>query len=85
MFSISIEKNAEKFLKKIPKKDAEIILNKIYSLRKDPFRNLKRLKGHKLWRLRIMKYRAVIDVIISLNKIVVIKIGYRKNVYDKST
>ena len=82
MYSIQIEKNAEDFLKKLQKKDAEIILNKIYSIRENPFRYLKRLQGEKLWRLRIGDYRAVIDVIVSMNKIMVIRIGHRKNIYD---
>ncbi len=82
MYSIKIEQNAERFLKKIPELDREIILNKIYSLRENPFRFLKRLQGHKLWRLRVLKYRAIIDVIISKNRIIVLRIGYRKNIYD---
>ena len=82
MYSIQIEKNAEDFLKKLQKKDAEIILNKIYSIRDNPFRFLKRLQGAKLWRLRIGDYRAVVDVIISMNKIIVVRIGHRKNIYD---
>jgi mRNA interferase RelE/StbE len=81
MYSIQIEKNAENFLKKIQKKDAEIILKKIYSIRDNPFRFLRRLKGHKLWRLRIADYRAIVDVIISMNKIIVVRIGHRKNIY----
>lgn len=83
MYSIKIEENAERFLKKIPKKDSDIILNKIYSLRDNPFRFLKRLKAHKLWRLRVLKYRVIVDVVVSGNKIVVLRIGYRKSVYDK--
>ena len=43
MYSIQIEKNAEDFLKKLQKKDSEIILNKIYSIKENPFRYLKRL------------------------------------------
>ena len=82
MYSIQIEKNAEDFLKRLQKKDAEIILNKIYSIRENPFRFLKRLYGEKLWRLRIGDYRAIVDVIISMNKIIVIRIGHRKNIYD---
>ena len=81
MYSIEIEENAERFLKKISFKDREIILNKIYSIRHNPLRYLKRLQGQKFWRLRIMKYRAIVDVIISGRRIVVVKIGYRKNVY----
>ncbi len=82
MFQIELTETAKDFLKKLQKKDAEIILNKIYSIRENPYRFLKRLQGEKLWRLRIGDYRAVVDVIISMNKIMVIRIGHRKNVYN---
>ncbi len=82
MYSIQIEENVEKFLKKLDKKDAEMILDKIYAMRNNPFRFLKRLQGDKLWRLRIADYRAIVDVIVSANKIIVVRIGHRKNVYD---
>jgi mRNA interferase RelE/StbE len=82
MFEIELTETAKDFLKKIQKKDAEIILNKIYSIRDNPYRFLKRLQGEKLWRLRIGDYRAKVDVLISLNKIIVVRIGHRKNVYD---
>jgi len=83
MYSIQIEKNAEEFLKKLQKEDAKIILNKIYSIRDNPFRYLKRLQGEKLWRLRVVDYRVIVDVIISMNKIIVLRIGHRKNIYKK--
>ena len=83
MYQIEINETSKRFLKKLDKKNAEIILNKIYSIRDNPFRFLKRLQGEKLWRLRILNYRVIIDVIISINKIIVLRIGYRKNVYDK--
>jgi len=82
MYFIQVEKNAEEFLKKLSKKDAELILNKIYSIRNNPFRFLKRLQGDKLWRLRIADFRAIVDVIVSANKIIVLRIGHRKNIYD---
>ncbi len=82
MYSIQIEENAEKFLKKLDKKDAEMILDKIYAMRDNPFRFLKRLQGDKLWRLRIADYRAIVDVVVSVNKIIVLRIGHRKNIYD---
>ncbi len=82
MYEIELTETAKKFLEKLNKKDAEIILNKIYSVRENPFRFLKRLQGEKLWRLRIGDYRAVVDVFISLNRVIVIRIGHRKNIYD---
>jgi len=81
MYSIKIEEKAERFLKKIPRRDSEIILKRLYSLRENPFRFLRRLRGQKLWRLRVLKYRAIIDIVISGNKIIVLRIGYRKNIY----
>ena len=82
MFQIEITETAKEFLKKLQKKDSENILNKIYSIRENPYRFLKRLTGEKLWRLRIGDYRAIVDVIVSMNKIIVIRIGHRKNIYD---
>jgi len=82
MYSIEISNTAKKFLKKIQEKDAEIILNKIYSIRDNPFSYLKRLKGKKLWRLRVLKYRAILDILISGKKITVLRIGHRKKIYD---
>ena len=72
---------SEKFLKKIPRKDSEIILKRFYSIRENPFSHLKRLQGYKLWRLRIIDYRAIIDVVVSGRKIIVLRIGHRKNIY----
>jgi len=82
MFQIEVTETAKDFLRKLQKKDAELILNKIYSIRENPYRYLKRLQGEKLWRLRIADYRAIVDVIVSMNKIIVLRIGHRKNVYD---
>ena len=82
MFQIELTETAKNFLKKLQKKDAEIILNKVYSIRDNPYRFLKRLQGEKLWRLRIGDYRAKVDVIVSMNRIIVIRIGHRNNVYD---
>lgn len=81
MYSIELTKISEKFLSKIQKSDAEVVLKKIYSLRENPFPHLKRLKGEKLWRLRVLKYRAVLDILVSGKKITVLRIGHRKNVY----
>lgn len=82
MYSIELTNKAEQFLKKLPRKDAEAILRKIYSIRDNPFPHIKRLQGQKLWRLRIMDFRAILDILISGQKIIILRIGHRKNVYD---
>ena len=82
MYFIEFTKHAQDFFNKLSNKDAEITAKKIDSLKINPFRFLKRLQGEKLWRLRIMDYRAIVDVVVSMNKIIVIRIGYRKNIYN---
>ena len=81
MYSIELTRKAESFLKKIPLEDSEIVLRRIYSLRDNPFSHLKKLRGQKFWRLRVLKYRAVVDIIVSGKRIIVLRIGKRRNVY----
>jgi len=83
MYQIELTETAKKFLIKLNKKDSEIILNKIYSIRDNPFRFLKRLQGDKLWRLRVGNYRVIVDVIVVMNRIVILRIGFRKNIYER--
>jgi len=82
MYFIELSERSEKFLDKLPKQDSDMILKKIYSIKDNPFRFLKKLQGEKFWRLRIAKYRAVIDIIISGRRIIVLRIDHRKKVYD---
>ena len=81
-YSIEISDSAIKQLKKLDKMVAEIIAKKLNSIRDDPFRHLKKLEGSKLLRLRIMDYRAIVDVIVTQKKIFVLRIGRREDVYD---
>ena len=81
-FAIDISARAEDFLRKRPKNDREILLRKIYALREHPYPHLKRLQGSKLWRLRVMDYRVIVDIIVKANRIYVVRIGLRENVYD---
>jgi len=81
MFDINITEEAEKDLKKITKKDTEIILKKIYSIKKNPLHFIERLSGVNLWKLRIGDYRVVMMIDTKNEIINVIKIGHRKNIY----
>ncbi len=83
MYSVFFSEKSKKQLSKLPKGIQEIILNKIYSIRESPFRYLKKLEGSKLWRLRIMSYRAIIDVLVTENKIIVLTVEKRSTVYDR--
>ena len=82
-FGIIILPTAKKDLKKLPTNIIEIVLKKLYSIKENPLRYIERLKSSHLWKLRIGDYR-VIMIIDTKDKIInVIKIGHRKNVYEK--
>lgn len=83
MYRILFSDKAKRKLEKLPKRVQEIILNKIYSIRNEPLRYLRKLEGSNLWRLRIMDYRAIIDVIVTETKIIVLTIDKRSRVYDR--
>ena len=83
MYGILFSDKAKKQLEKLPRNVQEIILNKVYSIRNEPLRFLKKLEGSNLWRLRIMDYRAIIDVIVTESKIIVLTIDKRNRVYDR--
>jgi len=83
MYSIEFTKKANNFFQRLPKQDKLIISKKLNSITINPLRYLKRLTGSKLYRLRVLKYRAIIDVVVSNSKIIVLRIGYRKNIYSK--
>lgn len=81
VYDIEFSQEAFGFLDKLPKLIRERIIQKIDSIRDTPFAYLKKLKGGKLWRLRVGKYRVIVDLLIKHNTIYVIRIGLRKNVY----
>ena len=82
MYSIELTDRARTFLQKLHKQEQERLLKKIYSLRENPIPHLKKLKGTKLWRLRIGEYRAIIDIVIKGKRLIVLRIGKREHVYD---
>jgi len=81
MFSIELTDEAKKDLKKLEKKEAEIILKKIYSIRSNPLHFIERLSGVPLWKLRAGDYRAILQVVTKDSMIRIIKIGHRGNIY----
>ena len=70
-------------LAKLDKKIADRVSKKVEKIRRDPLTYLKRLTGVPLYSLRIGDYRAIISISIEKEYILVLKVGRRKNVYDK--
>jgi len=83
IYNIFFSTKAKKQLKKLDETPRKEILKKLYSLKGNPLPHLKKLKGSKFWRLRIEDYRAVLDVIITERKILVLRVDKRSRVYDR--
>jgi mRNA-degrading endonuclease RelE of RelBE toxin-antitoxin system len=83
MYAIELTKKASDYLRSVEQSEAERILKKLYSLRENPIPHLKKLKDTRLWRLRAGPHRAIIDVLIKGKRLIVLRIGRRKNVYDR--
>jgi len=83
MYSITLDANAKRFLKKLDKKEKQNILNKIKKL-KDNSNLGRRLSGnlYGLWKLRFDKYRIIYQIIQNKLIIIILDIGHRKKVYN---
>ena len=60
-YRIEFSSKAKKSIKKLDKKELNIILGKFEEVRKDPFRYLKHYEGLG-YKLRIGEYRSIIDI-----------------------
>lgn len=70
-----------KFLKKLPKEKQEHILSVLERARIRPEAHFERLIGEKAYKLRAGDYRIIADIYKEKLRILVIKIGHRKNIY----
>ena len=78
-----IQPSVKKQLKKLPLADAAVILKKLYTIRDDPLHHLERLKGQRLWKLRIGDYRAIVYIKTDVQEVHVVMVGHRSIVYKR--
>lgn len=86
-YSVELTKSAVKEFKKLQKPIKEKVVEAFQFLSQNPYSELlrvKKLKGaDSLYRIHIGDYRVVYEVNNNKLKILVIKIGHRKDVYVK--
>ena len=81
-YRVIFTKSVKKDFRKIPKIEASKILNEIKELAKNPRSSkTKKLKGEKLYRLRVGNYRVIYDIQDNLMLIFVVKLGHRSDIY----
>ncbi len=85
MFEISLDKQADKFLRKCEKILFDRIVKKLEELKLNPVpHDAKRVQGYNepTFRIRIGDYRALYRINHEGKKIIVVKVDKRENVYS---
>ena len=81
-YKVIFTKSVKKDFRKIPKLEVSKILYEIEELAKNPRSSkTKKLKGEKLFRLRVGNYRVIYDIQDNLMLIFVVKLGHRSDIY----
>ncbi len=81
MYKIIFSKQSERFLDKLDNIDRERIIKALERIRIRPELFLEKLIGEEGYKFRVGDYRLFIDINKGNLLILVIKIGYRKNIY----
>ena len=83
-YKVEFAAGVRKDFRKIPKRDAQRILERIQKLADDPRPpDSKKLAGDGSYRIRIGMYRVIYDVYDGRLVILVLRVGNRKDVYRK--
>jgi mRNA interferase RelE/StbE len=82
MYNIEWKEHALQDIEKLESSIARRIIKKVDELSENPFsKEIKRLKGSNDFRLRVGDYRVIFS--IERNVIQILKIGHRKNIYER--
>jgi mRNA interferase RelE/StbE len=68
-------------LSKLGRQLAKRIFHKVSELKEEPFRYVAKLVGSPNYRLGVEDYRVILEIQGSCLKILVLKIGHRKDIY----
>jgi len=83
MYEIIFDKKALEQLNKLEKQIKERIWTKLQLCKENPFRFLEALVEIEGFKLRVGDYRVIIDIDYKNKVLKVIKVGHRRNVYEK--
>ena len=84
MYEIILSRKVEKFLDKLNSSERSRIISAVEKLRIRPEAYLIRLVGEKTYKFRVGDYRLIVDLVKNKLLVLVVKIGFRKNIYKKN-
>ena len=83
MYKIVFEKKALHELNKLETIVKERIWSKLQNSKENPFRFFEKLVETQGFKLRIGDWRVIADILREKEAIIVLRVGHRKNIYDK--
>jgi mRNA interferase RelE/StbE len=81
-FKVFLHPKSARSLSKLDKDLRARIKSRVEELEDHPERRGKRMRYSDFWTLRIGDYRAIYEIDEGENRVIVLFIGHRKNVYD---
>jgi mRNA interferase RelE/StbE len=81
-FSIFLHPKANTALDKLDKTIQTAVKKKIKELKESPDQG-ERLAGSEFWKIRAGDYRIIYEIHTKTEKVIILYIGHRKNVYDE--
>lgn len=82
-YKVVWSRRSRKDLEGMDSKTRSRIIEKVESIKDRPFQYVKRLMGVPLYRLRMGKYRVILDIKNNELLIFVIMVGKRENIYSR--
>ena len=81
-FEIVWSDSATQQLKKLDRSVAKRIFDAVSKLQQNPTRWVRRIVNSQYYRLRVGDYRIIVDIYENELRVLVVKIGHRKNIYN---
>ncbi len=82
-FEVVWSQSAIKQLKKLDRSVAKRIVDAVDKLHLDPHKVVNRIVNSPYFRLRVGDYRLMVDIQRKELRVLVLKVGHRKSVYDR--
>jgi len=83
IYSVGFTRKADKQFSKLDKTTKERIIAVIYRCRIRPYDHVERLIGSDYFKLKVGKYRILLDIDNKKLTFFVIEVGHRKNIYKR--
>jgi len=81
-YKVEIKRSAVKEIERLPRKEIQIVLDKIKALADDPRpSDCKKLSGQEKYRVRCGNYRILYLIEDAILIVYIVKVGHRKDVY----